>query len=541
MRETPRAWTRLWPTWCALLVVPILAICMSIAAIVVYALAAGVDLDHLETPTVSMAGTALLSVALTFALAAILLAALSPEPWRLRLRFERTSPKRALLFTLATPVTMGASTLLESALFDAPSKNMIALAEALQNARGWGAAILFFSIIVAAPVGEELFFRGYVQGRLERRLPAAAAMTISSLAFALVHLETQHVVGVLPFAFWAGFAVWHTQSVWVGISCHMYNNAIVAVASRFAPVEATPWDDPASLTLLALSLVSIVPFVFAVRTPRGRTLDGAWPTWLTENLARGCAPDELASILTRQGFSDTSIREHMERDAPPAKRRLGERDYRAIAATRLTHDPIHRQTRRVDTEKLQLYVLDEFVSDLECEQLIRIIDRRLRPSTVTKGGSDARFRTSRTCDLSLLDEPLVATLDARIARALGVRESYSEHIQAQWYDVGQEFKAHTDYFDRGTPDFSAYTAEAGNRTWTFMVYLNDDLEGGSTKFHAIDLEFRPKRGQAVVWNNRRVDGMPNPDTLHSGTPVTRGHKIIITKWFREKGSGPMFY
>ena len=37
------------------------------------------------------------------------------------------------------------------------------------------------------------------------------------------------------------------------------------------------------------------------------------------------------------------------------------------------------------------------------------------------------------------------------------------------------------------------------------------------------------------------DGTPNAATLHSGEPVTSGHKIIITKWFRELGSGPMFY
>ena len=36
-------------------------------------------------------------------------------------------------------------------------------------------------------------------------------------------------------------------------------------------------------------------------------------------------------------------------------------------------------------------------------------------------------------------------------------------------------------------------------------------------------------------------GTPNIATLHSGEPVTSGHKIIITKWFRARGSGPMFH
>jgi hypothetical protein len=28
--------------------------------------------------------------------------------------------------------------------------------------------------------------------------------------------------------------------------------------------------------------------------------------------------------------------------------------------------------------------------------------------------------------------------------------------------------------------------------------------------------------------------------MHCGEPVSRGHKIIITKWFRVHGDGPVF-
>ena len=69
----------------------------------------------------------------------------------------------------------------------------------------------------------------------------------------------------------------------------------------------------------------------------------------------------------------------------------------------------------------------------------------------------------------------------------------------------------------------------------------DGMSGGGTKLFAIDHTFIPRKGQAVIWNNLNTDGTPNPATQHSGEPVTAGHKIIITKWFRELGSGPMFY
>ena len=44
----------------------------------------------------------------------------------------------------------------------------------------------------------------------------------------------------------------------------------------------------------------------------------------------------------------------------------------------------------------------------------------------------------------------------------------------------------------------------------------------------------------TVWNNLYPNRQPNPDTRHSGEPVTSGQKFIITKWFREFGAGKMY-
>jgi prolyl 4-hydroxylase len=196
---------------------------------------------------------------------------------------------------------------------------------------------------------------------------------------------------------------------------------------------------------------------------------------------------------------------------------------------------------KVDTDLVQLYTLDDCLSPRECDDIVAVIDQHLRPSTLTTIEKDASFRTSRTCDLSLLRNPTVAAIDERIARTLGVRLAYAEGMQAQRYDIGQQFKAHTDYFEPNTPEYAVHGSNRGNRTWTFMVYLNEGMMGGGTKFLAINKTFLPKKGRAVIWNNLYEDGTPNPDTLHSGEPVIMGHKIIVTQWFREKGAGPMFY
>ena len=45
---------------------------------------------------------------------------------------------------------------------------------------------------------------------------------------------------------------------------------------------------------------------------------------------------------------------------------------------------------------------------------------------------------------------------------------------------------------------------------------------------------RPEPGALLIWNNADPDGVPNPYTLHAGTPVVRGVKYIITKWYRSR-------
>ena len=94
---------------------------------------------------------------------------------------------------------------------------------------------------------------------------------------------------------------------------------------------------------------------------------------------------------------------------------------------------------------------------------------------------------------------------------------------------------------RNTSTYQRFAGIRGNRTWTFMVYLNDGMEGGATRFTAADISIQPRQGMALFWNNLREDGSPDPRVIHAGEPVTRGFKAIITQWFRVHGDGPVFY
>lgn len=277
-------------------------------------------------------------------------------------------------------------------------------------------------------------------------------------------------------------------------------------------------------------------------------LNKSWKNWLKENLANNCAPQELYDILRNNGFADESIEKEMGEDYPPSwetSSNCTKERYNTFATTRITRPDNGMHVLKVNTEKLQIYIVDNFLSEEECDEIVATVKPHLRPSTVTRENEDKAYRTSSTSDMILMKAPterkIVAALDEKISRTIGIRLPYSEGIQAQQYLVGQEFKQHTDFFQPGTDEYKQYAGKRGQRTWTVTVCLNKVLEGGGTKFFALDKVFLPQKGRAVIWNNLHPDGTGNKATIHAGLPVVKGEKIIITKWFRSNGSGPLLY
>ncbi|WP_337190822.1 2OG-Fe(II) oxygenase [Qipengyuania oceanensis] len=192
--------------------------------------------------------------------------------------------------------------------------------------------------------------------------------------------------------------------------------------------------------------------------------------------------------------------------------------------------------QRVPSSQLELLQLRGFLSPAHCAALIRLIDARRRPSTIADPNGDDYFRTSETCDLDVADTP-VAELEEKLAALNGIDAAFGEPVQGQRYAPGQEFKPHTDYFEPGGADYDRFCSIAGQRTWTFMVYLDEVEAGGGTRFKALGKIVQPEVGKLLCWNNRLPDGGVNPATLHHGMKVRKGTKYIITKWYREREWG----
>jgi prolyl 4-hydroxylase len=112
------------------------------------------------------------------------------------------------------------------------------------------------------------------------------------------------------------------------------------------------------------------------------------------------------------------------------------------------------------------------------------------------------------------------------------KASRAETIQGQYYQVGQQFKTHTDYFEPNTAEYIKLAGDMGQRTWTFMIYLNAVELGSETFFPDLGIELTPVIGSSVVWNSILSNGDVNLATEHCARPVQKGEKFVITKWFR---------
>lgn len=199
----------------------------------------------------------------------------------------------------------------------------------------------------------------------------------------------------------------------------------------------------------------------------------------------------------------------------------------------LLHQP---GVQRVPNPKVAMFIARKFLDPEFSRQLVAQIDERRRPSTIADSNGDYAFRTSETCDLDA-EDPLVMELKRRIIALTGLDPAHAEPMQGQRYEVGQEFKAHTDYFEPSGADYERYCSIAGQRTWTVMLYLNEVEAGGVTRFKAIDKMVEPETGKLLAWNNLRANGTPNPSTIHHAMKVRAGTKYVITQWFRERPWG----
>ena len=90
-------------------------------------------------------------------------------------------------------------------------------------------------LVILGPVMEEVFYRGIVTRLLLRRYRPWAAIAMSGLIFAIIHLNPAQFIPAFTSGMFYAWLYYRTRSLWPGIILHVLNNGFVAFMMRAFP------------------------------------------------------------------------------------------------------------------------------------------------------------------------------------------------------------------------------------------------------------------------------------------------------------------
>ncbi|KAH8585778.1 2OG-Fe(II) oxygenase family oxidoreductase [Bisporella sp. PMI_857] len=207
--------------------------------------------------------------------------------------------------------------------------------------------------------------------------------------------------------------------------------------------------------------------------------------------------------------------------------------------------------------------INNFLSDAEIDYLLEWSGNRFNTAlTLNEDGKLVPDPNTATLAVTLLRSDVVSEcLTKRMKSFLGnVQHIDTEPIRIVKYKGGDKIPLHTDWVPqtRNKTWNPAMPHRPNNRLGSIFAYLEDDCDGGETYFPNVQgvsedadgekfsttesgfgLLVKPRRGNAVFWNNLHSNGSGDSRTAHAGMPVRRGTKIGINIWSHYFFDAPM--
>ena len=96
----------------------------------------------------------------------------------------------------------------------------------------------FLAIVLAAPLLEELIFRGIILNGFLKIYSPLKSVILSSVLFGIVHLNPWQFVGAFIIGMFAGWIYYKTKSLSLAILIHFVNNLCAFISMQFIDIEA---------------------------------------------------------------------------------------------------------------------------------------------------------------------------------------------------------------------------------------------------------------------------------------------------------------
>lgn len=171
----------------------------------------------------------------------------------------------------------------------------------------------------------------------------------------------------------------------------------------------------------------------------------------------------------------------------------------------------------------QIWTIDNFLTQKECEDFIIFSENIGYVEAEVSFAEGAKMMKGLRNNYRLLYEDMQLAKDLWVKLApfcpqnlennlnndkKNISNGINEQFRFYKYEVGQRFKRHIDgRFTRNAQEQSRIT---------FMIYLNDDFEGGETAFD--NLQIIPKTGTALCFIH---------EVKHQGNAIKGGTKYVL--------------
>ena len=160
-------------------------------------------------------------------------------------------------------------------------------------------------------------------------------------------------------------------------------------------------------------------------------------------------------------------------------------------------------------------VINEFFSDLECRSLIELAEQKgFEDALIISGGKPILAREIRNNTRVIFDDEQLAKhlwnrLKGHVSIAIDDWKPVrlNERFRVYRYEPRQSFRLHKDF---------PYETANQKSHLSLIIYLNDEFEGGETRFR--DFTIDPKTGRAVLFKH---------ELLHEGSTVKAGIKYAV--------------
>jgi hypothetical protein len=184
-------------------------------------------------------------------------------------------------------------------------------------------------------------------------------------------------------------------------------------------------------------------------------------------------------------------------------------------------------------------VFPEFVTDAVCDWLIEQARPNLKRALIYDpvGGKDIadHMRTNSAAGFDLMHADLVQiAVQTRMSAATGIPLHNFEGPTILHYAPGEEITNHYDFVNPRIPNYQAEIEKRGQRIVTFLVYLNDDYEGGETDFPSLSLRYHGGRRAGLFFTNALPNGDADLRMVHAGLPPKDKEKWLMSQFIRNR-------